>query len=307
MGNPLGNFVLEDPGFADLNVVHEAVQEEMSHDDGMAGIINNPYLTSSKSSAKGRKKAAPVDVSGYSVARVGMWMVYVSWGLLLGITVFFALFLTMTTLVPQETLRSIFESLGPTFGQILLWIFTVFSWIGFLSIGVVFIGQILCIFAPNKDERLFAGLTVGSIVAAFVTFIALIFLGVFAAVVGSEQEAAQAGLGILILLGIFGIYVMILASMFFFMTYFKRIGKNIGAKTVMDAAKTATLTWISAIAIGIISSVGLSILPMIVSADGGWLFKIQNIFVLVNVYMTIGVMGTLLVMVRKTIDRTRAN
>lgn len=306
MGNPLGNFVLDDPGFADLSIVQEEVEQEKADDDGMSSILKNPYMSAAKSKARGQQKASSVDVSGYAVARVGMWMVYIAWGLMLGITVFFTVFAAIGRLVPQDTLRSIAETLGPTFGQVLLWIMFVFFWVWVLSVGVIFVGQILCIFAPNKNEKLFAGLTVGSIVGAFALFFVTLLMGAFAGVIGRDAEAAQAAVGVLILLTVLGIYGLLLASMFFYMTYFKKIGQNIKARKVVEAAKTAMYTWTAAIVFGIISSIlSFILLAVYAGEDQTFLLQVIDILGLVNVLLFIAVMGTLLVMVRSALDRTK--
>ena len=236
-------------------------------------------------------------------------MVYISWGLTLGITVFFGLFGAIVRLVPEDTLRSIAETLGPTFGQVLLWLILVFFWVGMISVAVVFIGQILCIFAPNNDERLFAGLTVGSIVGAFVLLFVTLLMGVFAGIAGEDQVATQAVFGVFVLLAFFGVYALLLASMFFFMTYFKRIGKNIKAKEVIEAAKMAMLTWVAAIAVGIITAIASFILSAVFGPNSGkdpaTFRQIMDILGLINLALVIAVMGTLLMMVRAAIDRTQ--
>ena len=60
-GNPLGNSVVEDPGFADIELARQEVEEE-GPDDGMGSILNNPYATKPKK--KKKRTPMPDDGSG---------------------------------------------------------------------------------------------------------------------------------------------------------------------------------------------------------------------------------------------------
>lgn len=307
MGNPLGNFVLEDPGFADLNVVQEEIQEEMGGEDGMSAILNNPYMNMGKESNRARRRGKSVDVSGYSVARTGMSLVHGSWATMLGITVLLFVLGTFVRFVPEETLRSIVQALGESFYKVFMKGVTFVFWLWAISVLGIFVGQILCIFAPNKDEKLFAGLSLGSILGAVTQFFVIVILRF----VGWDSDSdTQAFLGLVILLLIVGIYAMSLLSMFFFITYFKRVGKNIRAKDVVEASRVALLTWIAAMAIGIISGVAVGILTAVYGPAPGedpsqFILNVRDASGLLNIALAIAVMGTLLVMIKSAVDHTK--
>lgn len=316
-GNPLGNFQLEDPGFADVSQVqYEVEQESTSGPEGMDAILNNPYLTPASGSDKKKKrsKRQDIDVSGYTVARVGMWIVYVCWGIMLGIGVLFSVLGTIGRFLPEETLKSIAQTLGPTVGSIIGWVLLTLIWVGFLCAGLAFIGQILCIFAPNKDERLFAGLSVGSIVAAFGLLIGIFFMGVLGSIMGGGDsdggQVAMAAIGIMVLLALFAIYVLALASMFFFMTFFKRVGKNIRSKKVVESAKAAMGTWIAAIAMAFITVAAMMIIGFVAGSSGEGpsetIAMVADILGIINLFLSISVMATLVIMVKAAIDGTQA-
>ena len=80
--NPLGNFVLEDPGFANIERARqEVIQESGSANDGMASIVANPYA----SSAAGTKKAARKEYSegdpNYHYGSLSIWAILTSIGM----------------------------------------------------------------------------------------------------------------------------------------------------------------------------------------------------------------------------------
>jgi predicted Zn finger-like uncharacterized protein len=304
-GNPLGNFVVDDPGFADLNTVRQEVENESSEDDGMASILNNPYAMSAGKS--GRRKASDVDFSPYNIARIGMWMVYVSWVALLIISVLMYLFSWIGRLAPGFV-ASVAQTIGATALAGLL--FTI-GGIALLSLVAVFIGQIICIFAPNKDERIYASLAVGSLVASLVFPLVGVFMGAFAAEATDAGQTTRAAIGFMFLI-LFGLsYILLLSNMFFFIAYFKRIGKNVNAKAVVEAANFAMLTWIAAIVVGIICLIASIVLVAVAGPKPGspppdWFNLAINIIGLINVILSFAVIGTLIAMVRSALQKTRA-
>ncbi len=251
--NPLGNFSIEDPGFADLEVAKQEVEEEVKS-DGMESILGNPYASGTEKKSKGgfkRKSQAPaVDVRPYAVARIGIWMQLVSWCLLLGASVIFLLVTLLMALTPSPGEDSlIIKVLSILF--ILIGIATPFA--GFIA----FVGQVLCLFAPNKNEKLAAGFAIGSLVGLIVLPIVIILVGAVGVVgVGvlsgvSGQNAEEAGRavgGIFVFAILLSPFALLLANVLFMFLFFKRLGRNIKAKAVEQAAKLAMGSWIGSVA-----------------------------------------------------------
>ncbi len=250
--NPLGNFSIEDPGFADLEVAKQEVQEEVKS-DGMESILGNPYASGPAKKSKGgmkRKSQAPaVDVRPYGVARIGIWMQLISWCLLLGAAVVFLLIALLGLLMPPEQGSLISTVLGIII--LIIGIATPFAGL------IAFVGQFLCLFAPNKDEKWFAGLAIGSLVGLIVLPIVILLVGVVGAaglsvVSGaSGQDAEEAGRAAG---GLFGFAIvlspvaLLLANVLFMFLFFQRLGRNIKAKAVEQAAKLAMGSWIGSVA-----------------------------------------------------------
>ena len=270
--NPLGNFSIEDPGFADLEVAKKEVQqEEEVKSDGMESILGNPYASAPANKPKGgvkRKSQEPaVDVRPYAVARIGIWMQLVSWCLLLGASVFFLLVILLMALTPSPGEDSlIIKVLSIIF--LLIGIATPFA--GFIA----FVGQVLCLFAPNKNEKLAAGFAIGSLVGLIVLPIVIILVGAVGAVgVGvlsgvSGQNAEEAGRavgGIFVFAILLSPFALLLANVLFMFLFFKRLGRNIKAKAVEQAAKLAMGSWIGSVANVVILFVFIMVVGFIYS------------------------------------------
>ena len=305
--NPLGNFVLEDPGFADLETARREVLEEEGQSDGMEAILSNPYARGGKK--VGRKSNLPeIDLKPYAAARVGMWMVFVSWASLLVCMAFLYLTFFLGVVAP-DFMANIAKSIGP--GIILGLSWTVTS-LMFLSMGVVFIGQVICIFSPNKDEKLFAGLAVGSLAAAIILPIIGILIGAIGAIgagaTGSEtvEGAAGAVVGVIMVVITMTSYLLVLSNLFCFITYFRRIGSNIRSKQVAESAKLAMGIWIGAIVVGVLSSIATSVVLAMFKDQPEWLQTALFWGQLVNVLLAFSVMVALIRMVKTTLDKTRA-
>lgn len=306
-GGSLGNFALEDPGFADVEMARQEVREEEGSPDGMQSIIANPYAASKTKGGKGKKSNQPdVDLSGYAVARVGMWMVFVSWSTLLAMMVLIYAFGWIANLAP-EFVRKMVETIGPGFFMGLS--FTILG-LMFLSLGVVFIGQIICIFSPNNDEKLFAGLAVGSLVAAVILPVVGILIGAIGAGVtsgseGTAGDAASAAIGFMMLFILLSAYLLALGNMFFFIIYFRRVGRNIRSKQVVESAKLAMIAWITALVVGVICGITVSILLAVFKDQPTWITTMANVVQLVNVVLGFTVMGTLIGMAKTTLEKTK--
>ena len=306
--NPLGNFVLEDPGFADIESARREVQEEEEQSDGMEAILSNPYARGTKGGRK--SKQSDVDLKPYAVARVGMWMVFVSWAIMLTCMVILYLTSWLVQLAP-EFMRSMGETVGP--GIILGLNFAVLG-LMFSSLGIVVIGQIICIFSPNSDAKLFAGLAVGALFGAVVLPIVGVLIGALGAI-GAEvsdseavDSAASAAVGVVMLVFLVAAYLLVLSNMFFFITYFSRVGKNIRARVVTESAKLAMITWIAAIVAAILCSIAAFVLVLMYKENPpDWLPMAMNLIGLVNAILGFAVMGTLIGMVKAAIEKTKAN
>jgi uncharacterized membrane protein YhaH (DUF805 family) len=84
--NPLGNFVLEDPGFADVELARQEVREEMGASDGMEAILNNPYaLTSNQTPKKQLEVASKPTMGAMLFSFQGRAPRRVYWGVLLSL------------------------------------------------------------------------------------------------------------------------------------------------------------------------------------------------------------------------------
>jgi len=294
--NPLGNFVLEDPGFADIDSARQEVLEESGTEAGMEAITANPYASPNASGA-GRKKnsKADVDLSGYSVARIGMLIVYFSWIFMIVSPALLFVMGLLLFLVPA--MIKVVGILASIVGGLFM-----------LALGLVFIGQIICIFAPNKNERIYAGLAVGALVLAIVLPFVGLFMGVFAgAVIGEEGsgQVAAAAFGLVFIILIVSSYILALSNMFFFITYFKKIGQNIRSKDLKSSAGLALGTWIAAIVGAILCSIASFAVTYFMSESPEFANKIVSIIGLVNLILAFSVMCTLLSMISTAIKKTR--
>ena len=270
----------------------------------MESILANPYARSGIKG--GRKSNLPeIDLKPYGVARIGMWMVFISWASMLACMAFLYLVSWLVQLAP-EFMGKLAQN--PVFSILTLVILIVM----FISLGIVVIGQVLCIFSPCKDEKLFAGLAVGALVASVVLPAVALFIGAIgtigATAEGNEEvdQAVSAVIGMVMLIIIVAAYLLALSNMFFFITYFRRVGKNIRAKAVSDSAKQAMVTCIAAIAVGILCSIAAFVLLAIIKDKLDWLPMAMNLIGLVNAILGFAVMGTLIVMVKTAIRKTKA-
>ena len=270
--NPLGNFSIEDPGFADLEVAKQEVEEEV-RSDGMESILGNPYASGTEKKSKGgfkRKSQAPaVDVRPYSVARVGIWMQLISWWLALVVAVVFLLITLIVAVAPESEPDGIMAMIV---GGIVVMATIAMPFAGLIA----FVGQFLCLFAPNKDEKVCAGLAIGSLVGLIVLPIIILLVGVVGvaglaiASGGGSEDAEQAGRAVG---GFFGFAVflspvaLLLANVLFMFMFFRRLGRNIKAKAVEQAAKLAMGSWIGSVANVVILFIVIMVVGFLYSSD----------------------------------------
>jgi hypothetical protein len=267
--NPLGNFSIEDPGFADLEVVKQEVEEEV-RSDGMESILGNPYASGPAKKSKGgfkRKSQAPaVDVRPYSVARIGIWMQLIAWWLLLAVAVSLLLITIIVAVIPQAEPDGIMAMIV---GGIFIMTAVATPFVGLAA----FVGQFLCLFAPNKDEKLFAGLAIGSLLGLIVLPIVILLVGLVGAAglgIVSGSDAGEAGEAVGSLLGVAIILspvALLLANVLFMFLFFQRLGRNIKAKAVEQAAKIAMGSWITSVANVVIFFIFLMVVGFLYRGD----------------------------------------
>lgn len=266
----------------------------------MEAILSNPYASGGKKNS--RKSNLPdIDFKTYAAARVGMWMFFISWTTLLACMVLIYVLDWLGRLAP--------DSIGKMFQST---VYFGLSWVilglMFLSLAMVLIGQIICIAAPIKDEKLFAGLAVGTFVAAVILPVVGFFIGAFEiGVAGSTGigKSAVAVIGLPFLLVVAFSCVLALSSMFFFISYFRRVGKNIRSKEVAQLAKPAMTTWTAAIVVAILCSIAIVVLYFMYPKQPEWFPTAVNLIGLVNAILGFAVMGLLIGMVMKTIEKTK--
>ena len=236
--NPLGNFSIEDPGFADLEVAKQEVEEEV-RSDGMESILGNPYASGTEKKLKGgfkRKSQAPaVDLRPYSTVRTAIKLLLIGWiAQLIGVSIAF-----LGGLGILFAMSSGFEGLGLA-GTVVL---------GLVSLPISlctiagFIGSILLVFTPSKDERLFAGLSIGAYTASFI-------LSSTASLMDGgpspgEVDVADNAIGGAMSFAISSLPVLVgLGYPIFQLMFFRRMGKNIKSKAVVNSTKFAMVCWI---------------------------------------------------------------
>lgn len=312
--NPLGNFSIEDPGFADLEVAKQEVEEEV-RSDGMESILGNPYASVSVKKSKGgmkRKSQAPTaDVRPYGVARIGIWMQLIAWWLLLAVAVSFLLITIIVAVTPQA-------EPGGIMAMIVGGIF-IMTAVATPIVGLVaFVGQILCLFAPNKDEKLFAGLAIGSLLGLIVLPIVILLVGLVGAaglsvVSGaSGSDAREAGEVVGSLLGvaiILSAVALLLANVLFMFLFFQRLGRNIKAKAVEQAAKIAMGSWITSVANVVIFFIFLMVVGFLYRGDPSqapsFLGRLLQIWFMLTLVLNLVVIVAMIVMGNASVKHTK--
>lgn len=312
--NPLGNFSIEDPGFADLEVAKQEVEEEV-RSDGMESILGNPYASVSVKKSKGgmkRKSQAPtVDVRPYSVARIGIWMQLIAWWLLLAVAVSFLLITIIVAVKPPAEPDGIMAMIV---GGIFIMTAVATPFVGL----VAFVGQFLCLFAPNKDEKLFAGLAIGSLLGLIVLPIVILLVGLVGAaglsvVSGSSgSDAREAGE---VVGSLFGIAIvlspvsLLLANVLFMFLFFRRLGRNIKAKAVEKTAKIAMSSWITSVANVVIFFAFLMVVGFLYRGDPSqapsFLGRLLQIWFVLTLILNLVVIVTMVTMGNAAVKHTK--
>ena len=133
-----------------------------------------------------------------------------------------------------------------------------------ISLLMAVVAQIFCLFSPKDDEKFFAGLTVGTQIAAIVLPL-LASLTIYLCEDGSDGIKLFA---VVIILGcMLGAFASALSSTFFFITYFNKIGRNIKSRELVDAAATVKTTWIFVFVISVVAMIALSVCRFVLGGN----------------------------------------
>ena len=235
----LGNFAEEGFGESVAPIVlgpegGSPVEEENPFQSVMTNsALNRGPKRSGLSKRKNKNNGTSFDPAAYSVARVGMMMVLGAGAIQLAVGV-----LTVVVSVLSAMLQPIPEGLAAIMG--------IFSFVAFImwliSLALIFFGQILCVFAPEANEKLNAGVSLGLMILTTVG--GFIFMLVVGFSMGSrfgigQAEAAAIGIISLIVIGIGAL--MTLVASFMFVNYYRVIGKNISSKKLEQAGSQAMM------------------------------------------------------------------
>ena len=241
----LGNFAEEGFGESVAPIVlgpegGSPVEEENPFQSVMTNsALNRGPKRSGLSKRKNKNNGTSFDPAAYTVARVGMMMVLGAGAIQLAVGV-----LTVVVSVLSTMFQSIPEGLAA--------IMSIFSFVAFImwliSLALIFFGQILCVFAPEANEKLNAGVSLGLMILTTVGgFVFMLVVGLsMGSLLGggglggpSGTEAVAIGIIALIVVGIGAL--MALVASFMFVNYYRVIGKNISSKKLEQAGSQAMM------------------------------------------------------------------
>lgn len=265
-GSGLANFAEEGLGEAVVPIV-------LGPEGGTQTVEDNPFqsvMTNSALKRNGgklgglrRKKGssgASFDPDRYNVARIGMMIVLGSGAVFLVSAVF-----SVVVSLLQLAIPGALESLAVVIGVVGL----IISLLGFAAMLAFGVGQLICVFAPENNEKMNAGGSLGLFFMSVVGgFIGMLVMGAsFANMSGprgmggapTQAEAAAMGIGFLVIGGVCAL--MGLASVFLFANYYRVIGKNIRSKELVSAGTQGM------VAIGV--GVGLIVVLVLVAFLAG--------------------------------------
>lgn len=296
----LGNFALEDPGFAD---VEDVQPENEAKGNGRSGK---------------RKPPRPVvDLAPYSTARWGMRFLYFSCGYLLAVIGLMFVVGIIASLTGDWTPPPRSRKGDGTTALVGIAIAVVFIVLILIKISfpiafiMSFVGQILCITTPNKNEKLAAGLAIGTLLAAVVLAIVSVFMTEALSVMtrGAEGKTADAADAVIGIMGIgfaIGVWLLFLSSMYFFISFYRHMGRNIRSKQLVTSAKHALVTCATTIVVSVVS--GVTIIVLVFLAPDTVAFetvaRISTIGFRVNFGLGLATAGTIMVMISTGIKRT---
>jgi predicted Zn finger-like uncharacterized protein len=321
----LGNLAA-DPGFggseepaADGSVAGKPKKQPAPSADlnDLSEILRNPYMAPANPvSAKknwgkgGRSGNGRGSREGYGVARVGMWMIFV------GMTYIFvvgglAAFLQLIVTIAPGAISFIGQGVAQVIG-----IFVMLVTIGYLFSALsVLVGQFLCVFSPEKNEKTYAILSIGSLAVLVILFIVWFGVVAMAGVAGGRgNQAITAGVGIGTLGLLLLAFVLSLTYVFFFIHYFKTVGQNLQAPPLTEASKLAFYCWIGSIVAAVIAFVVVFVLAHFLDSYRSEkdfeaaqnLAKLIMIVGLVNTLINVGVLGSLAMMAMAGVKETKS-
>ena len=263
--------------FADQDTFGEAVEPIVLGPAGASvappenpfqSVMTNSSMRGSAVRSKAVKKKrgkAGADVSAYGVARAGMMCVGGA-----GATMLFSslVFLIMTVAFRVWTLNGnkVSENVAFGLGVVVL----ILMGLGGLSLLVLFVGQVMCMFAPNGNERF------NSIGAGGLLFFALVGGVIMMLILGvaigsmsgpggpSAAGAITVGLGSLVV--VFVCVAMMVTAMFLFVNFYRRVGQNIKATELVKVSNQATIAICASLALPLLGG-GLSFILGMVGMD----------------------------------------
>ena len=264
----LGNYAAEDPAFAETKSPKSKSSKSTgadnphaaSADDGLAAVLANPALSRSDAKAiKKRNNSRSSSSNEYALPRTGFRIF--SFCLMLGMAVLGLItVLAIIESVAPDWRASLGESVVYYLGIAIVVLFASFG----ISLLMAVVAQIFCLFSPKDDEKFFAGLTVGTQVAAIVLPL-LASLTIYLCEDGSDGIKLFA---VVIMLGcMLGAFASALSTTFFFITYFNKIGRNIKSRELVDAAATVKTTWIFVFVISVVAMIALSVCRFVLGGN----------------------------------------
>ena len=275
---------------------------------GAPQVVENPYqsvMTNTaikknrgKSGGLKRKKGnsgASFDPERYKVARIGMMILLLSGAIFLMATVFSNVVGLFASQLPEMT-----KNLGPAIGIVML----IMGLLCLLALMGFFVGQLLCVFAPESNEKMNAGGSLGLFfLSFFVGGIGFLVLGASMNNIlrannfdagPSVAQTATLGIGMLVVIVIVGL--MGLVSTILFANYYRVIGKNIKSKKLASAGTQG----LAAIGLGIGGQVVIFLIAFVLGMaikDLGTLQLVTGGLTLLNLLLGIVVFVIMLRMV----------
>ena len=226
-------------------------------------VMTNTAIKKNRGKSGGLKpkkssSGAYFDPDRYKVARIGMMTLMISGAVFLMVTVFFYVVGLLAGLSPNTA-----ENLAPAIGIVML----ILSLLAMLASVGFFVGQVLCVFAPESNEKMNSG---GSLGLAFLATIGggigMMVLGFSAASMAqanrfgggpSATQAATLGIGMLIVVIVLAL--MGLGSSLLFVNFYRTIGKNIKSKELVSAANQC----FAAFGLGVVGQVVLFLIGLV--------------------------------------------
>ena len=236
-------------------------------DNPFQSVMTNSSMrgnsTRKKSRKKKRGKVGATDVSEYGIVRAGMMCVFGAGGAML-FTSFAFLLMSILLQVLASDGNPPPKALAAVLGVIAL---LLFGLVGISMLALV-IGQIMCMFAPNGNERLNS---IGSAALVFFAmvggFVVTLILGV--AIDSLAGPGGLSGGGVLSIgLGYLAFVLicaaMMIAAVFMFINFYRRVGKNIKSDALITVSNQATI----AVCISMAVTIGLILTGYLLGISG---------------------------------------